>query len=126
MSEKGILEPEKMPPTDREAYFHGLRAHLQIVTWKLLDSKVIQLDPREWGWECKNGQSLSPVTTDSDVAPEHILKVIRCNCKESGNQCGTNRCSCRKNGLRCFTTCGKCHGEECENKQVCIYLWAKN
>ena len=51
-------------------------------------------------------------TTDREVAPENILKVIRCNCKESRNQCETNRCSCRKNGLPCFTTCGKCHGED--------------
>ena len=36
MVSKGMLEPEKMPPTQRAAYFHGLRAHLQIVTWKLL------------------------------------------------------------------------------------------
>ena len=72
----------------------------------LLDSKEIQLDPREWGWQCKNGQNLSPITTD------------RCNRKEPANQCGTNRCSCRKNGLPCYITCGKYHGEEGENKQV--------
>ena len=116
MTENGVAEPEKIAPTDWAAHYHGLRAHLQIVTWKLLDSKEIQLDPREWGSQCKNGQNLSPVTPDREVAPENILKVIRCNCKESENQCGTNYCSCRKNGLPCFVTCGNCHGEESENK----------
>ena len=83
-----------------------------------MDSQEIQLDPREWEWQCKNGQNLSPISTYREVAPENILKVIRCNRKESGNQCGINRCSCRKNGLPCFITCGKYHGEDCENKQV--------
>ena len=107
-----------MSPTDRAAHYHSFRAHLQIVTGKLLDSNEIQLNPWEWGWHCKNGGKLSPITTDREVAPENILKVIKCNCKESRNQCGTNRCSCRKDGLPCFTTRGKCHGEEYENKQV--------
>ena len=87
---------------DRAAHYHGLRAHLQIVIWKLLDSNEIRLNPWEWGWQCKNGGKLSPSTTDSEVAPENILKVIRCNCKESRNQCGTNRCSCRKNESSLF------------------------
>ena len=99
MAENGLPEPKKMAPINRAAYYHGLRAHFQNVTWKFLDSKEIQLDPREWGWQCKNGQNLSPVTTDREVAPKNTLKVIRCNCKETVNQCGKNRCSSRKNGL---------------------------
>ena len=76
-----------MTPTDRAAYYHDLRAHLQIVTWKFLDSKEIQLDPRDCGYLCKNGQNISPITTDREVAPENILKVVRCSCKESASQC---------------------------------------
>jgi len=30
------LDPQKLPPTERAAYFHGLRAHLQIILWKTL------------------------------------------------------------------------------------------
>ena len=118
MIENSFVKPEKVAPTDRAAYSHGLRDHLQIATWKLLHSKEIQLDPQEWGWQCKNGQNLSPITTDREVAPENSSKVIRHNCKKSANQCGINRCSCRKNGLFCFITCGKCNGEESEDKQV--------
>ena len=118
MACKGSFEPAKLPPTERAVYYHGLRVHLQIVIWKLLDDGSIELKPNEWGWHWKNNL-LQPITTDMDVAPESLLKVIRCNCKTtSKNQCGTNLCSCRKHGLRCVTTCGECFGESCENKQV--------
>ena len=59
------------------------------------------------------------ITTDREVASENILKVIRCNCKETAKQCGTNRCCCRKNGLDCATTC---HAEDYENRMVGKYF----
>ena len=59
IAENTVLEPEKNGPTDRAAYYHGHRAHPEIVVWKLLNIKEIQLDPREWRWQCKNGQNLS-------------------------------------------------------------------
>ena len=114
---KGVLEPEKMPPTERAAYFHGLRAHLQIITWKLLDDEF-QLKPEDWGWQLKNN-TLVPTETDNEVAPECLLKVVRCKCKSSSkNQCGSNLCTCRKHGLNCVATCGGCRGEECNNREV--------
>ena len=48
IAENTVLEPEKNGPTDRAAYYHGHRAHPQIVIWKLLNIKEIQLDPQEW------------------------------------------------------------------------------
>ena len=51
MTENGVLEPQKVAPTDRAAYYHRLRVYLQIILWKLLDCKEIQLDPQEWGWQ---------------------------------------------------------------------------
>ena len=38
------------------------------------------LDPHEWGWQRLNGQRV-PIVTDRPIAPEALLKVIRCNCK---------------------------------------------
>ena len=32
MTENGAAEPEKMAPTHRAAYYHGLRAHHHIIT----------------------------------------------------------------------------------------------
>ena len=47
---KGRVEPERMPPTERVAVFHGLRVHLQIVAWKMLDdNQEVQLNPENWG-----------------------------------------------------------------------------
>ena len=113
---KGILEPEKMPPTERAAYYHALRVHLQIITWKLLDDEF-QLQPEEWGWK-RDGNNLTPITTDMDVAPESLLKVIRCKCKSSSrNQCGSNLCTCRRHGVKCLQTCGECRND-CLNKKV--------
>ena len=57
--------------------------------------------------------------TDLDVAPESLLKVIRCCYKSTAqNQCGANSCSCRKYGLKCVSTCAEYFGESCENKEV--------
>ena len=75
--ENSVMELEKMPQTDRAAYYHGFRARLQILMWKSLDSKKIHLGPWEWGWQCKSGQILSPITTDREVAAEDIFKVIK-------------------------------------------------
>ena len=117
MMSKGVLQPEKMPPTNRAAFFHGLRAHHQIVIWKILNDKDVILDPKDWGWFVSE-DAISPIKTDNNVAPKSLLKVVRCTCKSSTNQCGSNRCSCRKNGLRCMSTCGECCGEDCQNKEV--------
>lgn len=122
MVTKGVLQPEKMPPTDRAAYFHGLRAHLQIVTWKLLNATEVVLDPKEWGWSYKNETAMCPIMTDREVAPASVLKIIHCNCKQSLNQCGTNKCTCRRNGLNCVSTCGECHGSDCENNEVLLFV----
>ena len=33
-SNSTYLDPQKLPPTERAAYFHSLRVHLQIIVWK--------------------------------------------------------------------------------------------
>jgi len=114
---KGFIQPEKLPPTQRAAQFHGYRVHLQVMEWKMLDEEL-SLNPIEWGWN-KTEHGLSPVTTDKEIAPPNILKVIRCHCKNtSRNQCGTNVCMCRKNGIRCMPACGDCNGLNCNNESV--------
>ena len=50
------------------------------------------------------------------TAPEELLTVIRCKCKNSTrNQCGTNIFSCKRNGLSCVTVCGERRGVCCYN-----------
>ena len=110
-----------MPPTERAAFFHGLRVHLQIVSWKMLDEGV-QLNPEGWGWVIEDAK-MTPIKSDKVVAPEMLLKIIRCNCKSTSKApCSTNLCSCRKHGLQCLSSCGECHGETCENVEVIFHF----
>ena len=43
MTCKGIIKLSMMAPTERIAFYHGLRVHLQIITWKVLDNTEIEL-----------------------------------------------------------------------------------
>jgi len=50
--------------------------------------------------------------TDLQVAPDDLLKIVRCKCKTT---CATMMCSCRKLGHTCFSACEHCHGKLCTN-----------
>ena len=118
-SPRNVLEPQKLPPTERAAYYHSFRVHCQVIIWIKLN--VDALDPRLWGWTLQDNE-YSPVQTDKDVAPKNLLKFVRCKCKlTSRNPCGTNTCSCRKNGLKCVTACGDCRECGCNNAQEVIF-----
>ena len=56
------LQPEWLPPTERAAFIHSPRVHLQVMIWKSLGQ--CRYDPCSWGWKMKNGV-LAPVMTDS-------------------------------------------------------------
>jgi len=75
---KGILAPEKLPPSEKTAYLHGLRWHFQMIQWSLFDDFEIQ--PTEWGWKLENSV-LSPVMTNQEIAPQSLIKAVRCKCK---------------------------------------------
>ena len=53
-------------------------------------------------------------TMDLPVAPDSLLKLIRCQCK--GN-CDTRRCSCKRIELECSSACGECKGL-CQNSNL--------
>ncbi len=85
-SSRTAIEPQKLPPTERAAFFHSLRVHLQVVIWENLGNS--ELDPTQWGWKLHMSK-LIPIMTDIEPAPEDLLKFIRCNCKMSSrNPCG--------------------------------------
>jgi len=73
MAAKGTISPEKLPPTKRAAFFHGLRSYYQIMSWSLIDD--LELNPTDWGWKKIDGV-LTPIMTDKDMT-----KIIKCNCK---------------------------------------------
>ena len=120
---KGKIEPEKMTPTERGAIFHCLRVHILIINWKLLSDteEEFQIKAEDWGRKVKDSK-MYPIKTDQAIAPESLLKVIRCNCKSKSKlQCTSNLCSCRKHGLTCISSCGESHGELFNNREVQNY-----
>ena len=122
MACKGVIEPANMPPTERAAYFHGLRAHYQIMCWSLIkdgEDDFFSFEVCKWGWKTHKTGVLIPVKTDQPFAPDSLLKVIRCKCKTSTkNPCGTKICTCKKYNLACVSSCGDCHGVDCNNTNV--------
>ena len=111
----GKVTPEKLPPTERAAYFHSLRTFLQVQEWNNLENDY--LDATQWGWKVMDN-TLVPVMTDDPPAADELLNVVRCNCKTtSKNVCGP-RCSCRANGLKCVPACGGCRGVDCSNCEL--------
>ena len=64
-----MISPEKLPPTERAAYFHGLRSHYQIILWSLIDD--FEINATEWGWKIQDGV-ITPIMTDKDIAPETL------------------------------------------------------
>ena len=40
MAAKGEINPGRLPPTGRAAYYHTLRVHLQIMIWETFDNNV--------------------------------------------------------------------------------------
>ena len=74
------------------------------------------------GWTLQDNE-YSPIQTDKDIAPENLLKFMRCKFKlTSKNLCGTTTCSCCKNGLKCIAACGGCCGGGCNNAQKIILV----
>ena len=85
------LDPQNLLPTERAAYYHGLRVHLQIIIWKRLSNRHNDLNPQQWDWRLDDGV-LIPIIA---AAPETLLKIVQCKCKiTSKNPCGNNACSC--------------------------------
>jgi len=110
------LKPERLPPTENAARFHIYRTHLQAVQWKtLMDTEI---KPEDWGWKLSGGHFV-PIATDLPAAPENLLTVIRCKCKnDTRRPCSTQTCTCMKHGLPCVAACKYCTGSDCYNPSI--------
>ena len=114
MTAKGIIRPERLPPTEGAVTQHSLRAYLQLQDWLSLTS--MSLDPTNFGWS-KTDNTFETIGSLSPIAPKELEKFISCGCKigKPTTPCSNNRCSCRKNGLNCISACSECHGLNCAN-----------
>ena len=109
---KNRFQPERLPPSEGAARMHAMRVHLQAVVWGNLGETALK--PTDWGWKIERDR-LVPIHIVGDVAPENILKVVRCKCKSN---CSSALCSCRQHGLHCVSACSTCHGNDCTNSRV--------
>ena len=127
LATSSVVEPSDLPLTERAAYYHALRVHLQVAQWMNLDLEC--LDRTKWGWKFEKGH-LVPIKTDITPAPDFLLNFIRCKCKaKSKNPCGTTHCSCRKHGLMFVSACVTA-GENCaiisSLRNICSMITIKN
>jgi hypothetical protein len=99
---------KSLPPIPDLAKFQSLRVYYQCQMWM---SKTVDIDPTDWGREIKRGK-LCPILKELPPAPENLLNINRCNCKQN---CDTKRCVCRKHGLQYSVGCGECRGLNCSN-----------
>ena len=57
-------DPALLSPSPRVAFFHGLRAHHQIVSWKYLSD--VNKEPFPWGCKTENS-NYTPIMTDIEA-----------------------------------------------------------
>ena len=111
----GRIDPDRLPPTENSTTQHSLRVHHQLVTWKYLDSSM--LNPIGRGWELDSVNKLKPKMITGSIAPYNLLKGICCSCKNGEKQCETMKCSCMKAGMLCVSACTYCSGH-CTNASL--------
>ncbi|CAH3022720.1 unnamed protein product, partial [Porites evermanni] len=102
------VQVQSLPPTSAAARYHSARVYLQVQQWM---GRGKNLNPEDWGW-LRIQDRLHARTTDQPPAPDNLLKVIRCTCKQG---CDSRRCSCRKFGIPCSFACSECRGVNCSN-----------
>lgn len=102
------LQSHQLPPSRSALVNHLKRANFQAYLWKHALDQNINKTPNGQGWQIKHDR-LEIHWTDQPPAPEAVLTLVCCGCKE---QCKTNRCSCVRNSLS-YTEACSC--EQCEN-----------
>ena len=71
------FQPERLPLSECAAHLHVRLVHLHAVIWGTLDKVVLKAT--DWGWESVES-CLKPVKIVGDIAPQSVLKFVRCYC----------------------------------------------
>ena len=112
---------QSLPPTNEAFAENVARAHLQVAIWKqAIHLNPPNMDPLTHGWtRCDGSTSLSPTTVPDhvSVAPDDILKMIKCSC-DSATPCKSKRCGCHNANMACTSFCA-CQGDDgCFNQKT--------
>ena len=79
-----------------------------VILYAALNSDSPTLDPKEYGWEAdNNNKTLTAIFVMEGVclAPEHVLKLIRCGCSsDSACKKGNGGCTSRQAPCMIFVT----------------------
>ena len=102
---------ERMAPTSRANYFHCLRVHHQVSTWRHLKT-VLPME--DYGFIVV-GSSVAPLISDKAPAPSELLQDVRCSCKSTSIKLCSG-CTCSKYQIPCSIHC-KCGGL-CDNGMI--------
>jgi len=112
---------QTLPPTNEAFGENVARAHLQVAQWKqALQRNPPNMDPLTHGWTRREGStSLTPTTVADDVtlAPDDILKMIKCSC-DSTMPCKSKRCGCHNANMACTAFCTCQGGDGCFNEKT--------
>lgn len=110
-----------LPPTNEAFRENVARAHLQVAVWKnAIDRHPPNMDPLVHGWKrCDGLPSMAPTTVPDNVpvAPDDILKMIKCSC-ESATACKSKRCGCNNANMACTSFCTCQGGDGCFNQKT--------
>ena len=116
----GAPKLQSLPPTDEAFRENVARAHLQVAIWRNAHGHdPPPLDPLQYGWikeECTNSVVPRGVPEDVALAPNDILKLIKCSC-DSVVPCKSKRCSCQIANMACTMFCICQGGKSCYNEK---------
>src|SRR6266516_2702181 len=78
MSLSRRFQLERLPPSESAVIMHAMRVHYEAVVWKKVSDSDIK--STDWGWESESNK-LALIKISGEIAPGHMLTVVRCNCK---------------------------------------------
>ena len=102
---------QTLPPTTEAFHQNVLRAHIQTAhLFAALDIDPPDLDPKQFDYEADHINKRlipRPLAQNVEVAPENLMKLVRCGCC-SGQSCKTGNCGCKRHQMACtlFCECG--------------------
>ena len=126
IANKSAPQLKSLPPTIDVLKENIKRAHYQTAIWKHSDKlDPPPLDPSNFGWyKDEDTRCLLPVMLPPGVkvAPQEVLKLIRCGCSSHSPCSPSSRCSCSKAQMSCseFCACFSNEASKCCNKWTAV------